>query len=319
MNPLVKAWLKAPISRKARNFIKEHRRQQVENAWKKETLIMTLLLKDEEHIVERNIRYHCAMGVDGVIVTLHNSSDRTEEILLKLKEEGLVLEIIHQTEPRYLQNVWVDSMVRLARRKYHATWVMNVDADEFYYSESLNLKKSIVQCAGKYANVLLIRPYMFFPDDREDFFSCPYFLTKNMPDFEQDVLGVRGNPHYFELISRGGTKVIHRTSGNPRVAMGNHSVSFRKTVIAAEPSEVIAYHYHIQNYAQYRAKVERYLNVPSGTGGHMLKMIKLYQEGRLREDYEAKYGKERLAALLEHGYVTKDPSVYLFMKYKGLI
>ena len=31
-------------------------------------LLMTLVVKNEENIVEENIRFHCAMGVDGFIV-----------------------------------------------------------------------------------------------------------------------------------------------------------------------------------------------------------------------------------------------------------
>ena len=53
-------------------------------------LIMTLLVKNEEEIIETNIRYHIAMGVDGVIVTDNGSTDKTVEILEKLKEEGYI-------------------------------------------------------------------------------------------------------------------------------------------------------------------------------------------------------------------------------------
>lgn len=38
-------------------------------------LIITLLVKDEEDILETNIRFHKAMGADGFIVTSHNSTD----------------------------------------------------------------------------------------------------------------------------------------------------------------------------------------------------------------------------------------------------
>ena len=106
-------------------------------------LIITLLVKDEEDILETNIRFHKAMGADGFIVTSHNSTDRTNEILEKLKQEGIILEIIYETDPAYNQVMFVDRMIKIAKRKYKADWIINADADEFYYSKDLNLKKSI--------------------------------------------------------------------------------------------------------------------------------------------------------------------------------
>ena len=44
-------------------------------------LMMTLLVKNEEGMLEENLRFHKAMGVDGFIVTDKNSSDRTQEII----------------------------------------------------------------------------------------------------------------------------------------------------------------------------------------------------------------------------------------------
>lgn len=73
-------------------------------------LIMTLVVKDEEDIIESNIRFHKAMGVDGFIVTSHNSTDRTNEILEDLKREGIILEIIYETDPAYHQEKFVDSL-----------------------------------------------------------------------------------------------------------------------------------------------------------------------------------------------------------------
>ena len=44
-------------------------------------LIMTLLVKNEEAMLERNLHFHKQMGVDGFIVTDNNSSDGTMRIL----------------------------------------------------------------------------------------------------------------------------------------------------------------------------------------------------------------------------------------------
>lgn len=159
MKDIIKAVLKWPFSRKARRKLKAYRQEKKIAAQK---LIMTLVVKNEEDIVEQNIRFHCAMGCDGFIVTSHNCTDNTNEILKKLKQEGLVLDIFYETSPNHQLNVWVSRMVDLARRKYHATWMINADADEFYYSKSLNLKESIYKCAGNFANVLWVDSNFYF-------------------------------------------------------------------------------------------------------------------------------------------------------------
>ena len=84
--------IRYPVSKRARSYVEKYFDKK---ASKKIRLIMTLLVKDEEEILEKNIRFHKEMGVDGFIVTSHNSKDKTDEILEKLKEEGIVLEIIY--------------------------------------------------------------------------------------------------------------------------------------------------------------------------------------------------------------------------------
>ena len=46
---------------------------------------MTLLVKNEEDILEQNLIFHKEKGVDFFIVTDNNSTDRTPEILRKKK------------------------------------------------------------------------------------------------------------------------------------------------------------------------------------------------------------------------------------------
>lgn len=91
---------------------------------------MTLLVKDEEDIIEENLRFHRSMGVDGFIVTDNNSTDKTPEILKKYKEKGWILEIIEEKATGYEQKKWVHRMIKIAKNKYKAKWIINADADE---------------------------------------------------------------------------------------------------------------------------------------------------------------------------------------------
>lgn len=97
-------------------------------------LIMTLLVKNEEDILEESLRFHKAMGIDSFLITDNNSTDGTIEIIRKYQEKGWIKEVIFEKATNYNQKVWVDRMIKLAKKKYHADWVINADADELWYS-----------------------------------------------------------------------------------------------------------------------------------------------------------------------------------------
>ncbi len=306
--------LKWPFSRKIRKKYKDKRRLNFK-------LLMTLVVKNEEDIIEQNIRFHCAMGCDGFIVSSHNSTDRTDEILERLKQEGLVLEVIKRTSPNHQHGIWVGEMVQIAKKKYHADWVINADADEFYYSNSLDLKRSILQSEG--GNALWVDSIFIFPEDRKDWLNSAYFVTRPFQKFEADALGITNNPLYEEFIgSQGCTKVIHKTRGFVRISDGNHDVfmSHRKKIHSAD---IRLYHYHIRSYLGWEQKVARWADsvflLPENQGEHMKHMVNLYKSGKLREEFEKKYGDKMREFLMEQGVVSIDPSVRNFLKYKGII
>ncbi len=287
----------------------------------KTKLVMTLLVKDEEDIIETNIRFHYAMGVDRFIVTVHNSSDRTLDILKNLKND-IPLEIIELKSDGYFQDIWVDKMIRLARDKYKADWVINADADEFYYSRDFDLKKSILKYTA--GNVIILPSICPYPDDREDYLSCPYFITNFMPEYLAKDLNIDinlpENSHF--LIESSCKKVIHNTKDYIKIKMGNHGVQMRrKKVIPSE--DIKLYHFTVRNYTYYVKKAKNYLEssklMPGANGEHVKKMIEELQNGTLREYYNKRYNPEKLALLLENGVVTKDYSLINFLRHFNII
>jgi glycosyltransferase involved in cell wall biosynthesis len=53
------------------------------------TLVMTLKVRDEEDVIEDNLRFHRALGVDFFVVMDNGSVDRTPEILARYQDAGL--------------------------------------------------------------------------------------------------------------------------------------------------------------------------------------------------------------------------------------
>ena len=55
---------------------------------------MTLLVKNEEDILEENLLFHKYMGIDGFIITDNGSSDRTGDIIKKYVLKGWIKEVL---------------------------------------------------------------------------------------------------------------------------------------------------------------------------------------------------------------------------------
>src|SRR5258708_35691131 len=95
----------------------------------KPRVIGTLLVRDEEDIVIECIEHHLRHGIDGFIITDNNSEDSTLELVSK---HPAALIVYKETANTYEQSKWV---TRMARDAYDikADWVVNIDADEFWY------------------------------------------------------------------------------------------------------------------------------------------------------------------------------------------
>lgn len=313
---MVKLMLKCLVSRKARRAFA------ATNPWTGcHRLIMTYVIRDEAETIEQSIRFHAAMGVDGFIVSSHNSVDGTNEILERLKKEGLVLDILYRQTKDHRHSEWVNEMVRIASCKYHADWVVNADGDELYYSDQLDLKKSILECGG--ANSLWVDSLFVFPDNEQDCFQNAYFATRPLQRFEAQMFGVAEDPDFADYIgSQGCTKVIHRTRGFRRIGAGNHNVTLSRER-RCRAAGIRLYHLHIRNYKGYEAKVRRWFDsaklMPQGMGEHMKEMVALYERGGLRADYDRRFGPRMRRRLLDLGVISFDPSVRNFMRWKGLL
>ena len=103
-------------------------------------IVMTIAVRNEADIIEENLRYHLGAGVDFIIATDHRSEDGTTEILERYERDGL-LHLTRETGEAFLQTEWVTRMARLAATRFGADWVINTDADEFWWPHSGTLRE----------------------------------------------------------------------------------------------------------------------------------------------------------------------------------
>ena len=105
-------------------------------------LVMTLLARDEADILDEHLAFHLDAGVDFVIATDHRSLDGTTEILDSYQRAG-VLRMIREDAEFTRQAAWQTRMARLAATEHGADWVINSDADEFWWPRGSSLKEAL--------------------------------------------------------------------------------------------------------------------------------------------------------------------------------
>jgi hypothetical protein len=151
-------------------------------------LVMTLLLRDEEDILAANLDFHLARGVDFFIATDNLSVDRTPEILRSYERRGL-LHYMYQPEDNYAQHRWVTHMARLACTEFAADWVINNDADEFWWPECGDLTQ-VLQAVPPSCDAVVVERTNFLPRPMAD----DDFFADAMTVRERRSLNTLGNP-----------------------------------------------------------------------------------------------------------------------------
>ena len=208
---------------------------------------MTILAKNESDIIEHQIIYHKAMGVDGFIVTENNSSDNTREIFEKYKKKGWIKEIIYETSNNHDQKKWVGRMVNIAREKYKADWVINSDADEFWCCTKGTIKDEL---ANSRSNVIYADIYNIYPENTLKFYENDKLIAfpENLPSNIKDKLSP------YSIYNKQIHKVIHRTKGYLSIEDGNHNVSMMRK--SSEKSDnIIIFHYCVRGLEHFKRKM----------------------------------------------------------------
>jgi hypothetical protein len=239
---------------------------------------MTLLVRNEEEILEANLEYHLAQGVDFVIATDHGSTDATSEILHDYESQG-VAHVVRVEGNEHHQSRRVTRMARLAAVEYDADWVINNDADEFWWPRVGTLKDLFSVIPDAYGQIVA---------ERNNFLPCS--LQDQGEFYDRLVLRERRSQNLIgEPLE---PKVAHRARLDVVVAPGNHSVGGCELVPVPGSELLEVLHYPMRDAAQFERKVLAtgigYETLPfrgQDVGRDQLKLIELQREGKLHEHF----------------------------------
>ncbi len=204
-------------------------------------IIMTLYVRNEEDIIQHNIEFHKAMGVDFFIATDNLSQDNTRNILKEYEKKG-ILKYGYSDDNTHSQFKYVTRMAREAYSEYRADWVINNDADEFWYPRTGMNLKDVFRSIPNVFNSLKFRRSNFVP---VKLYSPPFY--KRMIFKQEKSVNWLGRP-----LSG---KVAHRGHPNVSVHQGNHSIDVIKGYQRTDSPDIEILHFPARSFPVFANKV----------------------------------------------------------------
>ena len=276
---------------------------------KNPVVYMTLLVKNEEDILEENIIFHHEMGVNGFIVTDNGSRDKTAEIINKYKQKGWIKELIYDETGGHQQVKFVDKMIRIAKEKYHADWIINCDADEFWYCKKGKYQDILSNCSH---NVLKCAICNMIPIEDDVFWKSKWKIVNTVDSEEYNI-------PFYNLYTKQMEKVIHRLQGYKIISAGNHNVKIKLKSIG-QTNDIVIYHYNVRNKEHFIRKMihggKELSKVENNMGEHWKYFYELSKKEGFDEDtiYNNFIGKNHFQMLKKSGVIVKDLTIIKFFE-----
>ena len=262
-------------------------------------LVMTLLARDEQDILRENLEFHLAAGVDEVILMDNRSVDGTAAIAREYEREGL-LHYTFQPRDDYSQGRWVTQMARRAIAELQADWVINSDADEFWWPHAGSIKDCLASVpAGAVAASAERTNFVARPDD-----GSPFWKRMN----------VRRTRSVNALGAPLPGKVAHRALANVVVEQGNHRIYAGGQPAPCVIAPMTILHFPVRSRAQFFNKVVnggsaygRNTELDPAVGETWRHLYGLYREGELDQAYaEESLTEEQIVSGLASGELVRD-------------
>jgi glycosyl transferase family 2 len=263
------------------------------------TLVMTLKVRDEEDVIEDNLRFHRALGVDFFVVMDNGSVDRTPEILARYEDAGLAQVLRDESgDLRTLGAEWYTRMGRMAATEFGADWVIHNDADEFWWPLTGNLKQALAAVPEQFGAVVAPRAeFVGRPDGPGSF--AERLVVREARSNLQPKVAHRADPDVV-VLHRGAHDVAAAANGDLWRALRPPGRAVHRSVRGAEdaPGEadirlvwaptwpLRIFHFPLRSFQQFQRRTE--ISLRHGgfrDSGRFRRLRRHYEEDRLEELY----------------------------------
>jgi hypothetical protein len=244
------------------------------------TLVMTLLARDEIDIVDAWLAFHLNAGADLVIATDNRSEDGTTEVLEDYARSGHV-RVIRESGEDLRQDEWVTRMARMAAAEHGADWVINSDADEFWWPRGASLSTVLAAVPPRYGTVgAFLRVFCPRPGDGD-------FAERMTVRFS--ALAPINDPASLYKPIR---KIIHRGHPEIRVTRGNHALVNSPFAPLRGWFPIECFHFPLRSAAQCAHKAELQgaafeQHIARAPTAYHADMYAALRDGRIGDYYDA--------------------------------
>jgi len=243
-------------------------------------VVMTLLARDEADVVENWLDFHLAAGADFVVATDNRSQDGTTEILERYARGGHV-HLIRESGEDLRQDEWVTRMARLAATDFGADWVINSDADEFWWPRGESLGDVLAAVPVRYGTVTAFLR-VFVPRPGEGPFA------ERMTVRFSALAPINDPASLYKPIR----KVVHRGHPEIRLTRGNHALVDSPFAPLRGWFPIEVFHFPLRTPAQTAHKAELQgtafaRHIERAPTAYHRNMFEALGSGRIRDYYEA--------------------------------
>ncbi len=291
-------------------FLSLHKKRVTATSLNDCKLVMTLLVKNEQEILEYNIKFHLSQGVDFIIATDNGSTDATPEILEKYAKQGC-LHIINEPSDAFNQDLWVNRMGKIAYEKYSATMLFHCDADEFWEHKNGNLKEELLSLPHIDLLRVSAENKIMVDKDGQEKFPEDVIYTVARTSRKKSVSKLSNNRYLKKAFK----KVIFKTDkGLFDVTTGNHKIvdDLRKAV-QKKSKNIIIHHYPVRGKEHFYNKVigggqalNKTKNISTTIGKHWRKWYSKYENGELEQEYKTMVITKDIAEKLKKKKIIRD-------------
>lgn len=250
---------------------------------------MVYKVRDEADIIEDNLRFHLAQGVDFFVVVDTGSVDGTIEILERYERAGILrlertIGGIHE-----MKSGGEEGVTRIAA-EMGADWIVHNDADEFWWPAEGNLKQSFESVPEEFGMVLaprtefVVRPGAGHFAERMTVRETRFRRPAKSAHRPSERISLRG-PHPVEIWT--GDSAYRGLVGKPVLRTeAEHREDDPMELVITPTFPVGVLHFPFRDFEQYRRRVEIARDngqLQRNEAGRTVR--KADKEGRLQEVY----------------------------------
>ncbi len=277
-------------------------------------LAMTLIVRNEADIIEDNLRYHRAQGVDFFVVLDNGSTDGTIEILEPYERAGILKLVQMPGTMLTIQRKGNTLIARLAH-EMGADWVFHNDADEFWWPVNGNLKEAFESIPDDQGVVLAPRTeFLPRPDGPGSFAER---LTIREARFRRPPKTAHRTHPAIKLWSAHPIDLWVKREDPPRSGLvgkpvlrieASHREERELDLVLAQDFPVGVLHFPLRSFEQYRKKVAIADDNRMWERNEETRALHdAYQSGRLEEVFEnLTVDDEAVARGLAEGWLLED-------------